>query len=96
MPTSQVGGPQPEFARQGRELQRYGANGERLVAGYGSAASCLVPQLQKTCRAFLRARHEGKSGTLRTAYLALQSNCTKGLGLLWLPVDLPSLDLATT
>ncbi|KAK9790526.1 hypothetical protein WJX73_010660 [Symbiochloris irregularis] len=28
-----VGGPQPEFARQGRELQRYGSNGERLVAG---------------------------------------------------------------
>ena len=38
MPTSQVGGPQPEFARQGRELQRYGANGERLVAGCGITA----------------------------------------------------------
>ena len=33
MPASQVGGPQPEFARQGRELQRYSVNGERLVAG---------------------------------------------------------------
>lgn len=28
-----VGGPQPGVARQGRELQRYGENGERLVAG---------------------------------------------------------------
>jgi len=32
MPTS-VGGPVPADARQGRDKQRYGASGERLVAG---------------------------------------------------------------
>ena len=35
MPTS-VGGPQLLSARQGRELQRYSSNGERLVAGWVS------------------------------------------------------------
>lgn len=33
MPFSAVGGPVPEQARQGRDQQRYGVSGERLVAG---------------------------------------------------------------
>jgi diphosphoinositol-polyphosphate diphosphatase len=33
MPSSRVGGPQPTFARTGRELQRYSEDGARLVAG---------------------------------------------------------------
>lgn len=33
MPTSKVGGPVPTHARQGRKLQRYGEQGERLLAG---------------------------------------------------------------
>lgn len=33
MPTSTVGGPVPTHARQGRQKQRYGEHGERLLAG---------------------------------------------------------------
>lgn len=36
MPTTTVGGPLPKEARQGRQNQKYGESGERLLAGYVS------------------------------------------------------------
>ena len=38
-----VGGQVPLAARQGRDLQRYGSQGERLVAGCGPAQATALP-----------------------------------------------------
>lgn len=66
-----VGGPVPTDARQGRHRQRYGANGERLVAGYAVAQQACWLQVKVYINLLRRTLQEYTAPT----YDALHACC---------------------